>query len=512
MKRTCYLVLTCLIIMAGALFSNGAATAQVAHPDLSVGLILTNTAGTPSNTFQLGEPIYAQVTLANRDVNDIITEAGTSDRKLHLELHFTQLLPDGGSQLITTLYPENLNEPVNPKKVLLANIPRQVIPVEVFAAGTGISYEPFSALDFYELNAAGKYYVKVVMGRLTFSGYFTSDDNANYAPLESIVNKGDIESPAIGFHILEDRDGDGYSYPEPYGALASLADCDDENPSIYPGAPEIPGNGIDEDCSGSDLATQGGTILCKVDKHTVGTGSYPGAFKEPLSGVPVRVYDMSAGSCVKTRYGVSWQFYEGIWKGCNPPVAGGDTVNGKISLNVPPGDYLVIAYPDATSSVYLGRNASGITSGTTEQVYLQMIIKANGKKSPGKVTRRTGSELLIIEPEYVEWDGTQEYYPFIFESVGDWGVTTSVDPPEGFVADYNLLSAEVSSSAATVQFTITDIGSEWVATGVEHEVEHKGKKEKIKSKIDVKLTKELAKQKGLDIYGKKLKSKKQKKR
>jgi len=42
---------------------------------------------------------------------------------------------------------------------------------------------------------------------------------------------------------------------------------------------------------------------------------------------------------------------------------------------------------------------------------------------------------LIIEPEYVEWDGAQELYPFIFESVGNWTVTTSVTPPEGFVAD-----------------------------------------------------------------------------
>jgi putative metal-binding protein len=40
-----------------------------------------------------------------------------------------------------------------------------------------------------------------------------------------------------------DRDGDGVSPP---------ADCSDTNSTVYPGAPEFPANGIDEDCDGSD--------------------------------------------------------------------------------------------------------------------------------------------------------------------------------------------------------------------------------------------------------------------
>jgi hypothetical protein len=48
---------------------------------------------------------------------------------------------------------------------------------------------------------------------------------------------------------LVDGDGDGF---------AEADDCDDGRAWVYPGAPEIPGNGVDEDCDGTDLPDDDG--------------------------------------------------------------------------------------------------------------------------------------------------------------------------------------------------------------------------------------------------------------
>ena len=102
----------------------------------------------------------------------------------------------------------------------------------------------------------------------------------------------------------------------------------------------------------------------------------------------------------------------------------------------------------------------------------------------------------------MEWDSTVETYPFVFETIGDWEVETTVEPPEGFEAAHKSLDAQVVvNEIEAVQFTITDVGSSWVETGVKYKIRHKKKTTTIESKIGIKMSKKLAKEKKKTIYG-----------
>ena len=83
-------------------------------------------------------------------------------------------------------------------------------------------------------------------------------------------------------------------------------------------------------------------------------------------------------------------------------------------------------------------------AGSSRDIPLALVATFNGKIVPGTSVEEYGSYLAIIQPEFVDWDDPVEQYPFILVAEGDWGVETSVTPPEGFVADQPALSTDVS--------------------------------------------------------------------
>ena len=66
--------------------------------------------------------------------------------------------------------------------------------------------------------------------------------------LFSCATETKVAEPSDEGTITQDADGDGFD-SEQYNGL----DCNDRNPSINPLADEIEADGIDQNCSGSDL-------------------------------------------------------------------------------------------------------------------------------------------------------------------------------------------------------------------------------------------------------------------
>ena len=56
---------------------------------------------------------------------------------------------------------------------------------------------------------------------------------------------------------MTDSDGDGYGDSAPASGVTGGSDCDDTSSSIYPGAIETSGDGVDQDCDGSDAGGSG---------------------------------------------------------------------------------------------------------------------------------------------------------------------------------------------------------------------------------------------------------------
>jgi hypothetical protein len=76
--------------------------------------------------------------------------------------------------------------------------------------------------------------------------------------------------------VDNDHDNDGFT-----GSTYGGPDCNDDNASVHPGATEICGDGIDQDCNGCDLAcvadADGDGSPANVDCNDNDASRYPGA-------------------------------------------------------------------------------------------------------------------------------------------------------------------------------------------------------------------------------------------
>jgi len=501
-----------LVVFSFAAVGEGVARVNF-PPGMGVGLVIDGT-GTriPGKlAFYETDPLPLVLTLENLGGN-LITSKGFSGRPFHLYFTFTDpaakgiLADERDSASPTAVH-------VPPPKVLpVGSDLKQVEAVEILeGTSPGPTWSLMTTIPnahaFYTLFGnvpypAGHYSVRAVIPMRTYSQIDYTVDLASYSRLDSVAFQETVSSGPVYFSIIADRDCDGYFFPDgcasctpppscPAGWVAHPeADCDDGNPFVNPAATEVP-NGIDDDCNPAtpdSVPEARGTIALHAVKYLVGQGSHPTVLPEPLANMPVKIMDMSPGSCV-AQQGFNWPNYDAVWRNCLAAGSGATDGSGDLWVTMLPGEYAILGVSDPNPAVQRDelyvRGTAVVSADSTQHVSVQAFVTPSGKFVPGLSTRRTGSELIVVEPEYIEWTGTQEFYPFVFRSVGDWNVSTSVSPPEGFVADHAALETDVNSSLRAVQFVVTDVGSEWKDTKVNHKIRHRGKIKILKSKIGV---------------------------
>ncbi|MBK9338297.1 MAG: putative metal-binding motif-containing protein [Lewinellaceae bacterium] len=126
--------------------------------------------------------------------------------------------------------------------------------------------------------------------------------------MDNLAFYGSLEAGTPDYVFYGDADNDGYGSPDvrviscfpvaPTGYVDTDGDCDDTNPAVYPGAPEILCNQKDENCNGMAddsaipmPAAPVSTEICRGGTTAlVATGTPNGAFywyEQPVGGAPV---------------------------------------------------------------------------------------------------------------------------------------------------------------------------------------------------------------------------------
>lgn len=449
----------------------GAVIAQTGAP-LKAALVFPAGEDKVYNLDDPGDAISFDLLLANVSGSDVWTQEGFDNLGFHFYLFLYG--PIGKDARIITSASGQIGgsptPPVAPEKVAVEELNSKMPPAMPLPWAKKINIPELR--DYYNVTLPGEY-------KLWFAMSFVQYDTANLEAVDE-NNDGIVDRYYVPFN---DRIwSDVIEFKEEYITLTTNAE---------------------EAAIKSD-------VRVTVTEYIFGEGSHPGVTKKPLVDTDFKLRLFSRSACEAKYSPINHKTCGAItndWELRSGALTAElvDAVNGEyLFRDVNQDDWVIIGHATAlTDYKHLWKliDADDDRWGGEISVKLKLMTDSRGKKVPGKSKRLTGSELLIIEPEYVEWTSDQELYPFAFESIGDWGVEVAVEPPEGFVTDNHNLSESVASELKALQFTITDVGSKYEATEVKYKLKHKKKTTNLKSKVYIKLSRKLAKEKKVPVWG-----------
>jgi putative metal-binding protein len=308
------------------------------------------------------EEIKFAVTLENIGDGEVLASEGFRHSPLHLLVTF--IGPDGKGVTAPKLSDEETEGP--PPRVLpVEGELVQVDPLEHLAPGDIASVVVPDAHSFYPLSECGRYTARVAIPIRTYPAVSRTFGGSDYADLDSADFADSLKSDPVSFTLTKDGDGDGASCPQ---------DCDDADPAVHPGAQEIAGNGVDDDCNPATLDVVP-VALIPIQIQTVKD-------RVPMDGVLVRMFD-GASACVTQFKGKTSP--KSVWLSCLSQADGltGTAGPGGVSLGaLAGGRYLFIAEedPDATplsgDEQYFKARVGKVKAGKP----IEKVIKIKNKK------------------------------------------------------------------------------------------------------------------------------------
>jgi hypothetical protein len=386
------------------------------------------------------DPIDVTIGLKNASDEDLIAARGLRERPYDKDLVF--IAPDGreiranslkGSQVTQSV----IGEPVDaPPPRVCQDGERMVQCDQVEVLNGQLDPLPFllefpnedldqllDARDDFSFDQTGYWKVKAVVGgiRLYNSILLTNRNGIPFARVDDGFAV-DGNSNIKVFALTGDGDGDGFGWsPE------SPDDCDDTDLAVNPGATEVLGNGIDDDCNPATpdemVISPGLDGVIKISTlqliRTPGfpyqhPHRHPRVTKAPIVDMEVRFFDR-ASQCLSD-FGPSRRHFMSIWLSCTTPFNGRTGDDGRLSIDLPPGRYQVIGEVPGEEDTYIGSIAPRVRPERTTRTRLFFTIKKESWANvAGKWHDFTGSSLLIIEPDYVEWEAEPESYPLVFK-------------------------------------------------------------------------------------------------